>query len=1205
MFTRSCRRQRRSRHPILISLAFMLLLLAPALDSAAQGIRIQAQPTPTPTEEFQPNLQARPTPTPTPRVTEEPAPPDDVVANPTAAPTEEPQPAAPSSLTLNKGACDDSAFDAYSATGLQSFLDACQGPDGEFEFTVSNGGGFDTTQSTELGSLFMQVPTGAISITETIPAGWGDPAVFCWSNFFPTPSDTPFIGNSPQWDVAEGEDIECWWFNVSDSGSGHDFYLDKYECPEGFDPTGDWQAFSLGCTTAMDAGFNVTDGQGPMFQETTGGHAVWPDIDFGDGGDLVITETVPEGYGEPVVFCTILPAGAADPEDFETQQMTVADGEVTAAPVLGEQDQYHCAFFNIPEDGAPDDLTTTDPQEGGQGATVTVVKHRCPLGVPEDATLDQYIVICTALFDGIPFTLEHAGGSFPGETGDDGQVEWPNVPAGDVEIHEDIPPGYKDPLTFCISFDGEQELQSGQVDAAGGIVPLTIPDEATAVVCYMFNIPDAGDQESRVLVNKRICPDDVDFVLSDENVINDIIVACPETGDGIEFTLDNANGSSTQAIDGDGATYWDDVPQGPFTLTEDIPAGYGEPVWFCAFNYYEDGEVVHVPPVAVDAPDGVHSASFDDPEGGVYYCWVFNVPDDGSSVTVNKWLCPVGFDVEVDDPEAECTEPMDNVNFTLNDLVAKTGDDGPGVAVFEDVPPGDDYELTEFLPGDIASAFVTFCSLSGEPDLIPLSDEMPPVVFLDVAEGDHWECHWYNVPGDPGEENVVEILKWRCPEGTSQEESLDWYTDNCTEEHDGVDFKVASDIGIAVMETVGGQVQFEGLPDGTAGIQETIPDGFGPPVVFCAPDDSLWQLYDAPTGHWEYDFIDDGISETLVCYVYNIPAGDGDVTILKWTCPEGYDLFAEGADPALDCTEATNGIDFQFGLSGLEEEAELQTTGELIDGGVFFDDLDPDIYKAVELVPEGIETVFVLECTGHIMGVLQPYPLQMGNVLEIEVGAGEHLVCHWFNVPGVDPELGQITVYKYVCSTGTFVSDVDCEIYEDGQAFDLLHWNVEDGVWEVVDTGVTDGFGNLGWLDLPPGDYGLDEVGGDWCHLDHDAGLRPRRLLLRQRQRGNGCQRLQLHGRTRQTGGHPDRIPEHRRSGWAERAVAFCHFERTPGESRGGRNSSIRRISTRAPADAMGQAGCGDGRTTESTRWELARHRSWSIQARYAAARTK
>jgi len=115
------------------------------------------------------------------------------------------------------------------------------------------------------------------------------------------------------------------------------------------------------------------------------------------------------------------------------------------------------------------------------------------------------------------------------------------------------------------------------------------------------------------------------------------------------------------------------------------------------------------------------------------------------------------------------------------------------------------------------------------------------------------------------------------------------------------------------------------------------------------------------------------------------------------------------------------------------------------------------------------------------MGVLQPYPLQMGPVLEIDLDAGEHLTCHYYNVPAA--EGGSIVVTKYSCQTEIFVSEVECQIYEDGATFDLLHWNVGDGVWEAIDTQVTDGVGQITWVELAGADYGLEEHDGAWCEL--------------------------------------------------------------------------------------------------------------------------
>jgi sortase (surface protein transpeptidase) len=121
----------------------------------------------------------------------------------------------------------------------------------------------------------------------------------------------------------------------------------------------------------------------------------------------------------------------------------------------------------------------------------------------------------------------------------------------------------------------------------------------------------------------------------------------------------------------------------------------------------------------------------------------------------------------------------------------------------------------------------------------------------------------------------------------------------------------------------------------------------------------------------------------------------------------------------------------------------------------------------------------VLDCTGGKMGAIRPYPLSTGDSLEIPVGAGESIDCYWYNVPGYDD--GRLTVIKYQCATMTYTSDIDCEIYEGGQAFDLLAWNGSG--WDDRATLATDGVGQATFTGLAPGDYWLEEHDGEWCHI--------------------------------------------------------------------------------------------------------------------------
>lgn len=852
------------------------------------------------------------------------------------------------------------------------------------------------------------------------------------------------------------------------------------DCPAGVVDDATLSEYLTICAQQHDGvEFILNDVDGAQAGVTASGQVEWTGV---DPGGFNITETLPAGYGNPIVFCgyTESPGGGVQHPALQSSTGGIVTGTFPDAMF-----EFVCYWMNVP----------AEPGFGGPGsATFRVITHRCPPGVPEDATFDQYVVICAEPFDGVSFTLEHAGGSFPAETGGDGQAEWVDVPPGDVELQETLPAGFTNPLAFCGTFAGEGELGFSQIQAEGGTVPLTIPDGATNVTCWLFNIqdPDAG---STVMVVKKSCPAGIAVGTND---IGDFHATCGSEHPGVEFTLESGGGvTSTTVTNANGAIEWAGVPTGDFSIQETIPDGFGDPVVFCNFGDVIQGlPFADGPPTLVAAPGGLVAATILEPNT-TYLCYYFNIQDEApdSRVVVNKRICDPGVDLVLTDDNVindiitACPTFGEGIEFTLEHAEGSSTQAIVDDATFWDgVPPGP-FTVTEHVPAGYGEP-VWYCTTNPKDEngdvqvsgVWTLGNAPGGVLSetIDEPHGEVFACWVFNVPADE-EENSVTLFKWRCPEGTGYEEDQDWYEGNCVEQHDGVEFAVASDIGIAVLETAGGTVQFDGLPAGTVGIQETIPAEYGPPVVFCATD-AGWATYPAPTGHWDFEFEDDGQNQALVCHVYNIPGEPGSLTLLKWTCPPGYDLDAAGADPQLDCTEAANGIEFQFGLaSGLEAEAELQTTGDLIDGGVIFDDLEPDTWKASELVPDGIAEVFVLECTGHIMGVLQPYPLHMGSVLEIEIDAGEHLTCHWYNVP--ETEGGSLTVIKYACATETFVSEVDCQIYEGGKTFDLLHWNVDDGVWEVIDTGVTDGVGQIVWTGLGAGDYGLDEHGGVWCRL--------------------------------------------------------------------------------------------------------------------------
>jgi hypothetical protein len=270
-------------------------------------------------------------------------------------------------------------------------------------------------------------------------------------------------------------------------------------------------------------------------------------------------------------------------------------------------------------------------------------------------------------------------------------------------------------------------------------------------------------------------------------------------------------------------------------------------------------------------------------------------------------------------------------------------------------------------------------------------------------------------------------------------------------------------------------------------LQEFIPAEYGDPVVICgftafangAIIDGFPQRVDAPGGYFsgELEFP----NTDYFCFWYNIYGGPGEITVYKWTCPEGYDPHAWGVDPYADCVEGPNGITFtNDGPDGYTSQTD---TGDSVEYAVYWGGLEPGEYTVEEMVPAGIGSVFVWDCYGQRTGELRPTPLTLEPFVTLDLHAGEQIICHWFNVPE-DPD-GKLTVIKFECSTKTWVSEVDCEVYEGGQTFDLAQWN--GSAWGVIATNTTDGFGRYTWYDLEPGEYWVAEQGREWCHMSSEG----------------------------------------------------------------------------------------------------------------------
>ncbi len=290
-------------------------------------------------------------------------------------------------------------------------------------------------------------------------------------------------------------------------------------------------------------------------------------------------------------------------------------------------------------------------------------------------------------------------------------------------------------------------------------------------------------------------------------------------------------------------------------------------------------------------------------------------------------------------------------------------------------------------------------------------------------------------------------------------------------------------------EGVDGEAVWTGLPATTIVLAEQIPAGYADPVVFCGwgaiYDEDGDGLAIAIDGIVLPDAVASGIlekelypNEQLACDWFNIPTtdDDGTITIQKWTCPLNYNIDHPAADPALDCTERTDGIPFSL-LSDLGTFPDA-TTGDDGEGMVYWGELEAGDYQLDETIPDGMFPVIVT-CTWY--EDLGPYvydtliPTENG-VIDLSLAEGDDVVCDWYNIPLDDPDGGELVVVKYWCDDPIYTADA-CELYGGDVEFILASTSGEGD--PIVFTTAGDGSHELS---LPAGTYTLDEGDAEWCY---------------------------------------------------------------------------------------------------------------------------
>jgi hypothetical protein len=578
-----------------------LLMAAPAAAQTSSGASSLVQaPDPTPTPEID-DLTA-----------EEPDEDDDLplknpeTPEPTVSPDDEEideltEPA-PVTVIVRERFCPE---DVLAIAGdIDALADACPAPMAGAMFLLNQFGVTSPNFGDGSGDFVWIVSIGGAYIGENQAPDLGEPIVYCRDD----------IGNSP-WvrygdfpDPAQptiavelgypGAAFLCSWFHTPEPGT---LTLKKWDCPETIDRRHEEVDYYLTeCDAPMDGiSFRVKDGLQAEQRATENGEAVWTGL---AQTEVQVEESIPGGYGRPVVFC-------ASNADVAFSQYEVSDGiftiDMSAEPGL----EVLCHVFNIEDQGK-----------------VSLFKWICPEGLTaESEDQGDYYDTCEEVGDGISFTLEM--GDFSQTqvfVKGAGWISWDGLGVGTATIREEIPFGFVQPVVFCAPsyYPGDSNPYE-LIPTDHGAFELSFEDTYLAYSCHLYNIRgDADDFGGTLTLTKYTCPTGLTVDGEPDEGFNKLGNDCPETTDGVEFTLDLGDGhapvTGKTGDDGPGKLVFEMSPgtYSEVALTEETPIGTTKIVVFCQ---YDDG------PFALDDEMTGTTVSLDLEPGTNMHCLIYNL----------------------------------------------------------------------------------------------------------------------------------------------------------------------------------------------------------------------------------------------------------------------------------------------------------------------------------------------------------------------------------------------------------------------------------------------------------------------------------------------------------------------------------------------------------------------------------------------------
>jgi sortase (surface protein transpeptidase) len=617
-----------------------------------------------------------------------------------------------------------------------------------WDFQLEWVGGERTETTDQTGrARWTGLPAGTWTATEFLPDFYETPVVWC--RYTEWPEEAGILDQWARFEAPGGVysngfgyeqmGMECRYYNIF-LAEDNTVTVYKWDCLPGTEYgrtlpyyQGEDQDEGPCETEHLGVPMSLIDANGTDPRPTQANGTQWDGIAL-QNGSFQITEQIPTGYGDPMVFCGTL-------DDDGQSPMPATGGSITLTPAT-EPFAYQCNWYNI----------TFDVEY-----QLELYKFLCAPDVDPSLGLPDLGTICAPI-EGVSFTATF-GANPPSAryTNQFGRITWTEAQMGDWSLQEAAMPGWGPPKVYC---GPPQTTETPEVAVTNLAVSGTLDPTTPHIVCVWFNF-EREVENGRITIYKYQCPPGItsdDFATLRED--------CTVPFNGVNFTLQSGAAVSSAATVG-GAVDWIDLDDGPYLVREQLLPGYGEPLVWCGY-VRQDG--VDIDPAASQftgypVTDGAIALQLSNLPARIV-CYWYNVSTAPGEITINKWLCPPGYDMTAwgADPMQDCTIRQDGITFTLDrpgnaDVTATTGDGQSGAVRFSGLDPGA-YSITEAVPSDIADVFVLDCTGTNIPKVHQRPLSWGNRLDVNLAAADAIVCNWYDVPYP--DDGWVTVYKYQC-----------------------------------------------------------------------------------------------------------------------------------------------------------------------------------------------------------------------------------------------------------------------------------------------------------------------------------------------------------------------------------------------------------------------------------------------------------